>query len=284
MPSASRAPESLRVRVRLRRQDLEHVARAAAIDSALPNSVPPIATRSQRSPSRSLVLGEDGGDVLGHPPRAERDAARDRLAAGQEVRVEAPRAVSPPGPTTCVWVSSAPAACPCSRVSRRSALVEAGVGQDQAVVVRQAPARSARARRPGDRAPPPAPPRSLNGTSTRVAVTSRAGRAPRARAARRVQLDEGLVEVPVVLAVEHQDLVASGQRPGRRGSTSVLAWRRRRACTATSAARSAGPSSSETTIASSVGSRNWLPRAIRSLTAARPARARSRRTSTCRRC
>ena len=125
---------------------------------------------------------------------------------------------------------------------------------------------------------------SLNGTRT-VPSTVSCGHAALLDddLAGLVELDQRLVEVAVVLAVEHAATFSRPVAPGRRGSPRC--WRGSpSSCTATSAGRSAGASSSDTTIASSTGSRNWLPRAIRSLTARTTARARSRRTSTGRRC
>ena len=90
IPSARRAPRrcvlayASGVRISVR------TARAAAIASALPNSVPPDRDEVRALAVRPLRLVEDLGDRVGHAPRPERHAAGDRLAARHEVGLEAP--------------------------------------------------------------------------------------------------------------------------------------------------------------------------------------------------
>ena len=262
------------------------VARAAAIDSALPNSVPPIATMSsapRRGPwpgVRTVAISS----VIPHAPNGM--PAGDRLAARHEVGRRGPTAaVSPPGPTTCVWVSSYASNVPVSPGHLAQPLVEArppagsepdvvrerGLGQHDRHVAGPASARSSASR-------------SLNGTTTVRARSRRAGRPSLLRHQRAVlELDQDVVEMAVVLAVEQQHLVAAGRRPGRRGSPRCWPGRRQRELPLRQAVapRQLAP---RPTIASSVGSRNWFPRACLAHRPHDAARARSRRTSTCRRC
>ena len=105
MPSASRAPNTCVRSYASSVSTSPIVARAAAIESGFPNSVPPVATASFSS---------------------ERPAGRSRMSATASVIPYAPSGtppamdlpivtisgwsdhirVSPPGPTTWVWVSS----------------------------------------------------------------------------------------------------------------------------------------------------------------------------------
>ena len=61
------------------------------------------------------------GDVLGEAVRRGRDAAADRLADDEHVRVEAVGLVMPPGPAQIVWVSSMIRIVPVRRVISRTA-------------------------------------------------------------------------------------------------------------------------------------------------------------------
>ena len=67
------------------------MARAAAIESGLPNSVPPVATMSDRSPSGPFQLVQDGGDLVPGMPQAPNGtpAAID-LPAVDDVRDRGP--------------------------------------------------------------------------------------------------------------------------------------------------------------------------------------------------
>ena len=89
-PAGEPGTEPLRVRVRVGGQDLghhgagsRHRERVAEDRAAGGNEVEPL-------PVRALALLEHGRDLVGRPPCPERQAARDGLADGDEVRFEAP--------------------------------------------------------------------------------------------------------------------------------------------------------------------------------------------------
>ena len=106
--------------------------------AALPNSVPPIATRFVALAVRALALVEDAPRSPRSCPTRRTGCRRRSTCRPSRSRARGPTAaVSPPGPTTWVWVSSLASSVPVSRVSRAQRVVEAVVGHQQADVVGQ---------------------------------------------------------------------------------------------------------------------------------------------------
>ena len=120
--------------------------------------------------------------------------------------------MSPPGPTTCVCVSSYASTVPVSRVIARSASWNPGSGSSSPTLFVSAGSVITIATSRGSRA---GPQRlgvvELHDLRSWRDVARQAGLLRHELAV--LQVDERLVEVPVVLAVEEQDLVAAGERP-----------------------------------------------------------------------
>ena len=114
------------------------VARAAASDRALPASVPPTPPTSTRSaPSASTLGGQSIGHRGRQAVRADRHAAGERLAEGDEVGPQAPGlgAARRGRPRACGSRRSA-AACPCGRTRSRSPSRKPGSGRTMPMLVR----------------------------------------------------------------------------------------------------------------------------------------------------
>ena len=174
IPSASRAPRRWVWAYASGVSTSSIVALAAAIESALPNSVPPIATMSKRSPSGPLNCVRNTAASSRMPQAANGTPAAIDLPAVTKSGSRLHCAVSPPGPTTCVWVSSYASSVPASRVRRagpRGTPPRAGSTRRCS----SWRARRARARCRPARALSRPRSRSLNGTRTVCSVTS-AGR------------------------------------------------------------------------------------------------------------
>ncbi len=259
-------------------------ARAAAIARALPKMVPPVATRFDRSPSGPLRCSSTAAisSVMpqapnGSPPAIDLPAV---IRSGSSPHC----AVSPPGPTTCVCVSSQARSVPVSRVRRRSSAWKPSVGQQQPDVVRDRGLREDDRDRRAVRAPAQGAATSLNGTRT-VPATVSAGQAAllRHQAPVVVELDKRLVEVAVVLAVEHEDLVASGDDSRHADGLRVRVGRRARVLPLR---QPEAPSELLGHDDRVLGGQQELVAAGHLPAHARPraARGRTRRTSTCRRC
>ena len=284
MPSARRAPSRCVLRVGLGRQHLEHgrlrrrhregVAEERAADG---DHVGALAVGSLR-------LRQDLGDLVGHAPGAERHSAGDRLAAGHEVGLEVPQrgqAARPDDlrvrlvegqqrPGLAREPRAGPRGSPASGRIRPKLLVSAGSVEHEGHLV------------------------ALEGPSQRVGVVEghddrllddAPGQAPLLghEVAVGVELDECLVEVAVVVAVEHEHLLAPGHDAGDADRLGVGLRRRQRVLPlrqAVAAAELLGDDDRVFGRAGGTGCRAPCARRRR----ARAARGRSRRTSTCRRC
>ena len=148
------------------------MARAAAIESAFPKSVPPIAMRSDRSPSGPFtwVSRSAIASVIPQAPNGTPPAIDFPIVTMSGARPHC--RVRPPGPTTCVCVSSSARSVPVARVSSRSAAWNPGSGRIRPkLFVRAGSVRTSATRRPSSARPSAA--RSLNGTTTVPSVTSR---------------------------------------------------------------------------------------------------------------
>ena len=208
--------QALRVRVGLGREDLEHrrsgrrhrqgVAeeRAADRDHVGALAVGALDLRQQTSAMSSR-----------HAPGAERHAAGDRLAAGDEVGLEGPHPGEPTGADHLrVGLVERQQRAGLAR-ERAQRLVEARLGQDQPEVVGQ----GRLGEDEGDVAALQRPRQRLGvverARSPSVRRRSSAGRAPRGPARRRSSSSTSVwSKWPVVVAVEHEHLVASGHDPG----------------------------------------------------------------------
>ncbi len=162
----------------------------------------------------TLDLGQDVGDRIGHAPGAEGHAAGDRLAHGQDVRRQAPGGGQPARPDDLRMRLVDGQERPLIASHRPQRVVVAGVGQDQAMVVGQGGLRQDQS----DLA-------ALERSRQRLDVVERhehglldhrRGHAAllRHQPPSHITLDEGLVEVAQIVAVEEQHLVAAGGHPG----------------------------------------------------------------------
>ena len=132
MPPASRAPRRCVCAYASGVRISSIVARAAAIERALPKSVPPVATRCDALAVGALAPGASRSAIASVMPQAPNGmppAIDLPIVTRSGSRPQA--AVSPPAPTTWVCVSSQARSVPVSRVSRRSASWNPASGQDQ---------------------------------------------------------------------------------------------------------------------------------------------------------
>ncbi len=196
------------------------------METGLPKSVPPTATcglSSSRPPGRCSTAATSS--VIPYAPRGM-PAAID-LPTVTKSGASPHRRVSPPGPTTCVWVSSYASRVPVRRVTSRRPLVEAVVRQQEAHVVGEY--------RLGDHHRHLAPgQRALQGLEVVERYDERAGGDVVRQAGLLghqpavLELDQYVVEVAVVLAVEEQHLLATGRGPSDPDHLGVGARRRQR--------------------------------------------------------
>ena len=213
-PSVNRVARSIMCSKAASVSTSPRVARIAARDSALPASVPPDSADvdevgAARLRERRYRLGDRVGDAV----RAERDAAGDGLADHEDVRLEPPRAVMPPGPAENVCVSSIIRSAPY--------LVAALAQRGQEARLRQHDA-DVRQRRLGeDAATSPwasarsTEARSLNSATRVVTVGSTGGPTLPGRLTAAPSgpiTHERLVDAAVVAVGEHEDLRPSGDQ------------------------------------------------------------------------
>ena len=232
------------------------VARAAAIDSALANSVPPVATCSAQDAERS---GLEHGCHLRRSSRTRRAGCRSRSPCPERPG----RAGAPSGRpdhrarTPGCGSRRAPAA---RRVRMRAGAARRGIPRGVLMTPVLVTAASARTHATSPRA------NSRSTTSRSLYWASRTWRVasvgtPRPSGATRspAELAEQFVGVPVVLAVEHQypaerPVTGTGY-PDRLG----VGLRRRQRELPVPGARSDGRAPEATSMLSSVGSRNCGP-------------------------